>query len=76
MSSIRQLVFTPHLWQTVQATIFAKIHHEGFAFVALESNHANRPYGHDAGRRRGTLKNARGHAGADEVDPKPGDRQT
>ena len=32
MSSIRQLVFTPRLWQTVQSTIFAKVHHEGFAF--------------------------------------------
>src|SRR5450830_478124 len=32
--------------------------HEGLTFVTLESNHANRPYGHNGRCRRSTLKNA------------------
>src|SRR5450830_979652 len=37
--------------------------HEGLTFVTLESNHANRPYGHNGRCRRSTLKNACRHAG-------------
>src|SRR5450756_53524 len=41
----------------------AQVDHEGLAFVTLESNHANRPYSHNARCRRSALKNACRHAG-------------
>ena len=33
MANTRQLVFTSRLWKNVQNTLFAKAHHEGFAFA-------------------------------------------